>query len=295
MPKDSKQISLIQAFIPIAALVLILFYNVFFVYGDDALSGSNQFVLLIGSAIAASIGFVNKVPFEKMMQEISKNLKSSTNALLILLMVGALSGTWLVSGVIPTMVFYGLKILDPSFFLLASLLICAIISLATGSSWGTSATVGIALIGIGESLGISPGMTAGAVLSGAYFGDKMSPMSDTTNLAPAMAGSDLFSHIRYMMITTIPTFILTLIIFTIVGYNLDVDGNPNLTDKLNAIENVFNVSPIDVCTWSCHLSYLQKGTSTSCTIHRRNCCWSSINIFPTKYNNRDSQFEYFKF
>ena len=244
MPKDSKQISLIQAFIPIAALVLILFYNVFFVYGDDALSGSNQFVLLIGSAIAASIGFVNKVPFEKMMQEISKNLKSSTNALLILLMVGALSGTWLVSGVIPTMVFYGLKILDPSFFLLASLLICAIISLATGSSWGTSATVGIALIGIGESLGISPGMTAGAVLSGAYFGDKMSPMSDTTNLAPAMAGSDLFSHIRYMMITTIPTFILTLIIFTIVGYNLDVDGNPNLTDKLNAIENVFNVSPL---------------------------------------------------
>jgi NhaC family Na+:H+ antiporter len=142
------------------------------------------------------------------------------------------------------MVFYGLKILDPSFFLLASLLICAIISLATGSSWGTSATVGIALIGIGESLGISSGMTAGAVLSGAYFGDKMSPMSDTTNLAPAMAGSDLFSHIRYMTITTIPTFILTLIIFTIVGFNLDVDGNPNLTDKLNAIENSFNVTPL---------------------------------------------------
>jgi NhaC family Na+:H+ antiporter len=159
-------------------------------------------------------------------------------------MVGALSGTWLVSGVIPTMVFYGLKILDPSFFLLASLLICAIISLATGSSWGTSATVGIALIGIGESLGISSGMTAGAVLSGAYFGDKMSPMSDTTNLAPAMAGSDLFSHIRYMTITTIPTFILTLIIFTIVGFNLNVDGNPNLTDKLDAIENAFNVTPL---------------------------------------------------
>ena len=179
-----------------------------------------------------------------MILEISENLKSSTNALLILLMVGALSGTWLVSGVIPTMVFYGLKILDPSFFLLASLLICAIISLATGSSWGTSATVGIALIGIGESLGISSGMTAGAVLSGAYFGDKMSPMSDTTNLAPAMAGSDLFSHIRYMTITTIPTFILTLIIFTIIGFNLNVDGNPNLTDKLDAIENVFNVTPL---------------------------------------------------
>ena len=128
MSKNSKQISLIQAIIPITSLVVILFFNVFFIYGDDALSGSNQFVLLIGSAIAALIGFINKVPYEKMILEISENLKSSTNALLILLMVGALSGTWLVSGVIPTMVFYGLKILDPSYFLIASLIICAIIS-----------------------------------------------------------------------------------------------------------------------------------------------------------------------
>jgi NhaC family Na+:H+ antiporter len=177
------------------------------------------------------------------MNEIADNLKSSTNALLILLMVGALAGTWLVSGVIPTMIFYGLKILNPSYFLVASLLICTIISLATGSSWGTTATIGIALVGIGESLGVSPGMTAGAVLSGAYFGDKMSPMSDTTNLAPVMAGAELFSHIRYMGITTIPTFIITLLIFMFIGMNLDVIGEPDINDKLNAIKQTFYISP----------------------------------------------------
>ena len=152
-------------------------------------------------------------------------------------------GTWLVSGVIPTMIFYGLKILNPSYFLVASLLICTIISLATGSSWGTTATIGIALVGIGESLGVSPGMTAGAVLSGAYFGDKMSPMSDTTNLAPVMAGAELFSHIRYMGITTIPTFIITLLIFMFIGMNLDVIGEPDINDKLNAIKQTFYISP----------------------------------------------------
>ena len=177
------------------------------------------------------------------MNEIADNLKSSTNALLILLMVGALAGTWLVSGVIPTMIFYGLKILNPSYFLVASLLICTIISLATGSSWGTTATIGIALVGIGESLGVSSGMTAGAVLSGAYFGDKMSPMSDTTNLAPVMAGAELFSHIRYMGITTIPTFIITLLIFMFIGMNLDVIGEPDINDKLNAIKQTFYISP----------------------------------------------------
>jgi NhaC family Na+:H+ antiporter len=158
-------------------------------------------------------------------------------------MVGALAGTWLISGVIPTMIFYGLKILNPSYFLVASLLICTIISLATGSSWGTTATIGIALVGIGESLGVSSGMTAGAVLSGAYFGDKMSPMSDTTNLAPVMAGAELFSHIRYMGITTIPTFIITLLIFMFIGMNLDVIGEPDINDKLNAIKQTFYISP----------------------------------------------------
>jgi len=178
-----------------------------------------------------------------MLDEVAENVKSTTGALLILLMVGALAGTWLISGVIPSMIYYGLQILNPTIFLAACVVICAIISIATGSSWTTSATVGIALIGIGETLGISLGMTAGAVLSGAYFGDKMSPLSDTTNLAPAMAGGELFDHIKYMAITTIPTITVTLIVFIIIGLNIDTTGTPNISDKLAAIDGAFYISP----------------------------------------------------
>ena len=240
---ENNELSIIEALFPVLVLVLMLFYNVFFVFGDDALSGSNQFILLLGAAVAAVVGFFNKVSYKQMLDEVAENLKSTAGALLILLMVGALAGTWLISGIIPTMIYYGLQILNPTFFLVACVLICAIISIATGSSWTTSATVGIALIGIGETLGISLGMTAGAVLSGAYFGDKMSPLSDTTNLAPAMAGADLFDHIKYMAITTVPTFTITLILFLIIGLNIDVLGSPDITDKLLAIDGAFNISP----------------------------------------------------
>ena len=244
-PKKSefKELSIYGAFIPVFALILMLFYNVFFVFGDDALKGSNQFILILGAAVAAIIGFINKTSYKKMLEEVSENLKSTSGALLILLMVGALSGTWLVSGIIPTMIYYGLQLLNPTFFLVTSVLICAIISIATGSSWTTSATVGIALIGIGETLGISLGMTAGAVLSGAYFGDKMSPLSDTTNLAPAMAGAKLFEHIKYMTITTVPTFIITLFLFLIIGFNVEINGTPDISNKLEAINEAFNISP----------------------------------------------------
>ena len=239
----NKELSIFEALIPVLALILLLFYNVFFVFGDNALSGSNQFILLLGAAVAAIVGVFKKTSYSQMLNEVSENLKSTTGALLILLMVGALSGTWLVSGIIPTMIYYGLQLLNPTFFLVATVIICAIISIATGSSWTTSATVGIALIGIGETLGISLGMTAGAVLSGAYFGDKMSPLSDTTNLAPAMSGAELFTHIKYMAITTIPTFIITLLLFFIIGLNIEVSGTPNVSDKLEAISNAFNISP----------------------------------------------------
>lgn len=239
----NKELSIFEALIPVVALILMLFYNVFFVFGDNALNGSNQFILLLGAAVAAIVGFFKKTSYSQMLNEVSENLKSTTGALLILLMVGALSGTWLVSGIIPTMIYYGLQLLNPTFFLVATVIICAIISIATGSSWTTSATVGIALIGIGETLGISLGMTAGAVLSGAYFGDKMSPLSDTTNLAPAMAGAELFTHIKYMAITTVPTFIITLLLFFIIGLNIEVSGTPDVSDKLEAINNAFNISP----------------------------------------------------
>lgn len=239
---QNKELNILEALFPVLALVAMLAFNVF-IFGDDALSGSNQFILLLGGAVAAIVGFRNQVSFSKMMDEVAENIKSTSGAILILLLVGALAGTWLMSGVIPTMIYYGLKILNPTIFLPACLIICALISLATGSSWTTAATVGIALIGIGDALGISLGMTAGAVLSGAYFGDKMSPMSDTTNLAPAMAGTDLFTHIRYMAYTTVPTFIITLIVFIFIGFFINVQGDTDTTVLLTDIKKSFNISP----------------------------------------------------
>ena len=239
----NKELNIWEALLPVFALVGMLFYNVFYVYGDDALSGSNQFILIMGAAVAALVGFKNKVSYKQMIDEVSENLKSTSGAILILLMVGALAGTWLISGIIPSMIYYGLQILNPTIFLAASVVICAIISVATGSSWTTSATVGIALVGIGNTLGISAGMTAGAVLSGAYFGDKMSPLSDTTNLAPTMAGGDLFTHIKYMSLTTVPTILITLLVFIIIGFSIETTGTPDISDKLAAIDGAFNISP----------------------------------------------------
>lgn len=238
----NKELSITEALIPVVALIAMLGYNVA-VYGDDALSGSNQFVLLLGAAVAAMVGFLNKVTFEKMMEEVAENIKSTVGAILILLMVGALAGTWLISGIIPSMIYYGLQILSPAIFLPATLIICSIISIATGSSWTTSATVGIALIGVGGALGFDLGMVAGAVISGAYFGDKLSPMSDTTNLAPAMAGTDLFTHIRYMTLTTIPTYVITLILFIVLGLSVEIKGNVDIASLLADIETSFTISP----------------------------------------------------
>ena len=241
---ENKELNIWEALIPVVLLMALLAYNIFFVDGQEWFGTyTNQIILLMGGGIAAIVGFYNKVSIYLMLKEIWENLKSIFVPILILLLVGALAGTWLVSGVIPAMVYYGLQVLSPEIFLPASVIIAALISIATGSSWTTSATVGIALIGIGSALGISPGMIAGAVISGAYFGDKMSPLSDTTNLAPAMAGTDLFTHIRYMTLTTVPTIIVTLIVFTILGFNLDVSGNADVSNLLSTINTTFNITP----------------------------------------------------
>jgi NhaC family Na+:H+ antiporter len=179
-----------------------------------------------------------------MMSQVAENLKSVTGAIVILLFVGALSGTWLISGIIPSMIYYGLNILHPSIFLPACLIICAIISIATGSSWTTSATVGIALIGISKAIGVPVEMSAGAIISGAYFGDKLSPLSDTTNLAPAISGSDLFTHIKYLTITTIPTITISLIIFVILNFYMVSSGTTDNTVLLEAINQTFNITPL---------------------------------------------------
>ena len=238
---ENQELNIWEALIPVIALVSMLAFNVY-VFGDNALSGSNQFILLLGGAVAATVGFFNKVSYKQMIAEVAENIRSTTGALLILLMVGALAGTWLVSGIIPAMVYYGLQILNPTIFLAACVIICAIISIATGSSWTTAATVGIALVGIGEALDIALGMTAGAVLSGAYFGDKMSPLSDTTNLAPVMAGGELFSHIKYMIWTTLPTISITLLFFIVIGLTLDTSGVTDTYTILETIDTTFNIN-----------------------------------------------------
>jgi NhaC family Na+:H+ antiporter len=240
---ENKELSFGEALIPVGILMALLAYNIFVADGELLGEYSNQIILLLSGVAAAVVGAFNKVSFAIMLAEIWENLKSIFIPIMILFLVGALAGTWLVSGVIPAMVYYGLQVLSPEIFLPASVIICAIISIATGSSWTTSATVGIALIGIGSALGINSGMIAGAVISGAYFGDKMSPLSDTTNLAPAMAGTDLFTHIKYMSITTVPTIIIALIAFGIMSMSIETTGSADLSKLLGNIDATFNISP----------------------------------------------------
>ena len=240
---ENKELNIWEALIPVVILMGLLAYNIFFADGEWLGEYSNQIILLMGGAVAAVVGFYNKVSIRLMLAEVWENWKSIFIPVLILLLVGALAGTWLISGVIPAMVYYGLQVLSPEIFLPASVIIAAIISVATGSSWTTSATVGIALVGIGSALGINPGMIAGAVISGAYFGDKMSPLSDTTNLAPAMAGTDLFTHIRYMALTTVPTILITIIVFAIISATVDVTGDADISGLLSTIDTTFNTTP----------------------------------------------------
>tara|TARA_R110002073_G_scaffold139232_3_gene289462 strand:- start:16910 stop:18388 length:1479 start_codon:yes stop_codon:yes gene_type:complete len=240
---ENKELNIWEALIPVIILMGLLAYNIFYKDGEWLGEYSNQYILLIGGLVAAVVGFFNKVSVARMAAEVWENWKSVFVPIMILFLVGALAGTWLVSGVIPAMVYYGLQVLSPGIFLPASVVIAAIISIATGSSWTTSATVGIALIGIGTALGIPTGMIAGAVISGAYFGDKMSPLSDTTNLAPAMAGTDLFTHIKYMSFTTGPTILITLVVFSILSTTIDTTGSADISGLLEAIKATFKITP----------------------------------------------------
>ena len=241
MPQ-SKDPTIVQAFIPVVFLVIFISINVF-IFGDSALDGSNQIILILSAAVAAIVAGQNGYKWLDLRAGIVKSISSAMSSMLILLMIGALTGTWLLSGVVPAMIYYGLQILNPNIFLFAACIVCIIVSMATGSSWTTAATVGIALIGIGKAMGIQEGMIAGAVLSGAYFGDKMSPLSDTTNLAPAMAGTDLFTHIKYMVYTTVPSITITLIIFLTIGLRFDGQLETAQTDLiLNAITEKFVIN-----------------------------------------------------
>ena len=241
IPKTPK---VLDALIPLVFLITLLVISIQ-VFGTDGLSGSSQIVLILSATVAGSIAvFRLGFSWETLQEGIVKSISSAMSSILILFLIGALAGTWLLSGIVPAMIYYGLLVLSPAIFLLAACIISGIVSVATGSSWTTVATVGVALLGIGKALGFEEGIIAGAIISGAYFGDKMSPLSDTTNLAPAMAGTDLFTHIRHMAKTTIPTMAITLILFFIIGLNYETAGNVGDVQVIsNVISSTFTITP----------------------------------------------------
>lgn len=239
---NPKEPSMLDAFMPVISLVALLATAVVY-FGNDSSYGPNQISLLLGMGIAVVIGIKNGYRWHDIEKAIISGISLSLGAVLILLAVGSLIGTWLLSGTVPTMIYYGLQILDPSWFYAAACIICGIVALSIGSSWTTAATIGVALIGIAQGLSLDPAITAGAVISGAYFGDKMSPLSETTNLAPAIAGSELFAHIRYMFWTTVPSISTALVLFLILGFSEEPTATTSsISDLSNQLAQQFNIS-----------------------------------------------------
>ena len=238
-----KQPSALMSLLPLAVLVIFLALTIN-LFGGDAIAGGSQLSLLTASAVCTAMAIgVYRCRWQQLEDAIVQNMRSATPALIILLLIGAIAGTWMASGIIPTLIYYGLKILHPSIFLPASCIICAIISLLTGSSWTTIATIGVALMGIGRALGFEDGWIAGAIISGAYFGDKISLMSDTTVLASSTAEVPLFKHIQYMMITTTPSLIIALIVFTISGLSASPASAADTAMIETALQSTFNITP----------------------------------------------------
>ena len=230
------------AVIPIVVLISFLAV-VITLFGSDSLSGGSQIALLMGMAVCVCISMgIYRVPWRTFEAQIKKTLGDVSITLLILLCVGMLSGSWMISGIVPTLIYYGIQVMSPQFFLVSACIICALVSLLSGSSWTTIATIGVALLGIGHALGISEAWTAGAIISGAYFGDKMSPLSDTTILASSTTGTDLFVHIRYMMLTTTPTFLITIVIFFFAGLDNGAGTDLQVGQYTEGLERTFNIS-----------------------------------------------------
>ena len=240
--KDKNLPSPLLSLLPIFVLVGMLAITIY-LFGSDALGGGSQVCLLAATGICVLIGMTGfKRKWKHFEKAITNNISGVATALIILFIIGALSGAWMVSGVVPTLIYYGIQIIHPSFFLVSTCLICCIVSVMTGSSWTTIATIGIALMGIGEAQGFAPGWIAGAIISGAYFGDKVSPLSDTTVLAASVTGSPIFSHIRYLLFTTIPSLIITLIIFTIAGLSHEASSTGNIAEFTQALDHKFFIS-----------------------------------------------------
>ncbi|WNC70825.1 Na+/H+ antiporter NhaC [Thalassotalea psychrophila] len=243
--------SLMDALLPLVMMIIMLTAAVMY-FADNSSYGPNQIALLLATGVAIIIGFKNGHNWVSMEKAIINGISISLGAVLILLAVGSLIGTWLLSGTVPTLIYYGLNILNPQWFYVAACLICGLVSMSIGSSWTTAATIGVALLAVANGLGLDPAITAGAIISGAYFGDKISPLSETTNLAPAVVGTELFKHIRYMLWTTLPSIATALVLFLILGFNEDVKDSSESALMLNELMdkhfniNVFNLIPLVV-------------------------------------------------
>ena len=232
-----------MVFIPFLVLILLITCCVA-VFGSATLDGASQVSLLAASAVSVVVGhFSKRLEWENLEKEITAKIASCTPAIIILLLIGAIGGTWMVSGIVPTMIYYGMQIIRPEVFFVSSSVLCALVSLMIGSSWTTVATIGLALMGIGKAHGFDDGWIAGSIITGAYFGDKLSPLSDTTVLASSVSGTPLFTHIRYMLFTTVPTFCISLMIFLIAGFTMDVQGHGNVAEFMDGLQNTFVISP----------------------------------------------------
>ena len=241
--KLKKFPSPLVSLIPIAALIVLLFFTIS-TFGSDALTGASQVSLLVATALCVFIGMWRYgIPWKDFEKAITNNIAGVSSALIILLIIGALSAVWMVSGVVPTLIYYGVQIIHPRFFLLCTCIICAVVSVMTGSSWTTIATIGIALMGIGKAQGFEEGWIAGAIISGAYFGDKISPLSDTTILASSVTDTPLFTHIRYMLFTTVPSLIITLLLFTVMGFTHEAANMDSISLFTAALDAKFHITP----------------------------------------------------
>lgn len=243
MSTTKKIPSPLVSFLPIVLLIGMLFATIR-TFGSDALSGGSQISLLTTTAVCVFIGVAfYRIPWRDYEIAITNNVAGVTSTIIILLIIGALSGVWMISGVVPTLIYYGMQIIHPDFFLTSTCVICALVSIMTGSSWTTIATIGIALLGIGKAQGFEEGWIAGAIISGAYFGDKVSPLSDTTVLAASVTDTPLFRHIRYMMITTIPSLVITLVIFTVMGFACETSGTEQIAEFTASLNARFHITP----------------------------------------------------
>lgn len=243
MNTEKKTPSPLVSLLPIALLIGLLYVTIS-TFGGDALGGGSQISLLSTTAFCVFIGITfYRVAWTEFEQAFTSNIAGVTPAIIILLIIGALSGTWMVSGIVPTLIYYGMQIIHPDYFLASTCIICALISVMTGSSWTTIATIGIALMGIGKAQGFNEGWIAGAIISGAYFGDKISPLSETTILASSITNVPLFKHIRYMLITTTPSLIITLIIFTVMGFVVDTNSTQHISHFASALNETFTITP----------------------------------------------------